>query len=207
MTRSTNATTETKSTGAMTGTKSETDVFDDILTQLKPRRYVEIPMMINKEIEIRIQIHKPLNAGEDITLRIYRQNDSEHDTKFFSSFLRRACTMEEIREYMVELFAGGMPMYHRGYLCSRTDALLSRRLYEWCKTQSDTEIETCAVCSTITYGYKTVCGHDVCPDCLDKTITWVADREDEDEDEDEDYPGFLICPICRHKDDDIIDPW
>lgn len=185
----------------MTSTGSKTDVFDDILSLLKPGRYVEVPMMIDKEIEIRIQIRTPLNAGDDIILRIYRQNDSEHDTKFFSSFERRASTIEEIREYMVDLFDGGMPMYHRGYLRSRTDAVLSRRLYVWCKNQPETEIETCAVCSTITYGYETVCGHDVCPDCLDKTVTWVDDREDED------YPGFLICPICRHKDDDIVDPW
>jgi hypothetical protein len=106
--------------------------------------------------------------------------------------------MEKIREFLVELFDGGMPMYHHGYLKSKTQALLSRRLYVWCKNQSDTEIETCAVCSTITYGYKTVCGHDVCPDCLHKTITWVDDWEDGD--------AFLKCPLCRHKDDNIVDP-
>ena len=69
--KSTNATTETKSTGAMT--ESTTDVFDDILTQLKPFRFVEIPMMINKEIKIMIHIRTPLNDGDAIKLSIYER--------------------------------------------------------------------------------------------------------------------------------------
>ena len=198
MRKSTNATTETKSTGAMTDTKSKTDVFDDILTQLRPFHFVEIPMMINKEIQIMINIRTPLNDGDDITLIITRQDDRPRSTKFFHTLERKESNMERIREFLAVLFDGGMPMYHHGCLRSKTQVILSRRLYVWCKKQSDTEIETCAVCSTITYGYKTVCGHDVCPDCLHKTITWVDDWEDRDD--------FLICPICRHKDDDIVEP-